>query len=68
MSYCRTQQHRELRAELIRNWKPWERSTGPKSAQGKARVSVNSHRGAVRPLMRRLSKVLRRQRVSLESW
>ena len=23
-----------LRAALIRTWKPWERSTGPKSAEG----------------------------------
>ena len=37
MSYYRTAEHRKLRAELIRRWKPWEKSTGPKSSAGKAR-------------------------------
>lgn len=31
-------------AELIRKWKPWEQSTGPKSVEGKARVSQNGYR------------------------
>ena len=39
MSYYRTPEHRAMRAELIRRWKPWEKSTGPKSPEGKARIS-----------------------------
>lgn len=34
---------RKLRqAELIRRWAPWERSTGPKSEEGKARSARNA--------------------------
>ena len=49
----------------ICNWRPWERSTGSKTAQGKARVSKNSFRGAVRPALRRLASVMRQQRDGL---
>lgn len=45
MSYVRTPEHRALRAELIRRWKPWEQSAGPKSEAGKAVVAQNSWRG-----------------------
>jgi hypothetical protein len=62
MSYYRTPEHRRLRAELIRKWKPWEKSTGPKSAQGKAKVSRNSYQGRVRPTLRALSLAMRQQR------
>jgi hypothetical protein len=44
MSYYRTPEHRQLRAELICKWKPWERSTGPKTPVGKARVARNSYK------------------------
>jgi hypothetical protein len=30
------------RAKMIRRWKPWEKSTGPKSAEGKKKVSQNA--------------------------
>ena len=30
--------------ELIQNWKPWEKSTGAKILQGKARSSKNAHK------------------------
>jgi len=42
MGYERTEEHRRLRAELIRQWKPWENSTGPKTDDGKAVSSKNS--------------------------
>jgi hypothetical protein len=32
---------RRKQAELIRTWKPWARSTGPRSEQGKAVSSCN---------------------------
>lgn len=37
-----TQEERERQSELIRAWKPWERSTGPVTAAGKQRVSKNA--------------------------
>lgn len=42
MSYYRTQEHRALRAMLIKRWKPWEQSTGPKTQEGKSQVSQNA--------------------------
>ena len=61
MSYFRTPEHRKLRAELIRRWKPWEKSTGPKSAKGKAKSARNGYKGAWRAQLRELRRVLREQ-------
>ncbi len=59
MSYHRTPEHRALRAQLIKRWKPWEKSTGPKSPEGKATVAQNAYKGAWREQMRELHKLLR---------
>jgi len=61
MSYYRTAEHRKLRAELIRRWKPWEKSTGPKSPAGKAKAAQNANRGATREMLRELRRALRSQ-------
>lgn len=45
MSYIRTPEHRMLRRELIVRSKPWIKSTGPTSAEGKAKVAQNGFRG-----------------------
>ena len=42
MSYYRTLEHRALRATLIKQWKPWEKSTGPKTDEGKSTVAKNA--------------------------
>ena len=39
---------RQRQAELIRQWKPWEQSTGPRSAEGKATSARNGYRGGER--------------------
>ena len=57
-----TPERRARQAELIRNWKPWERSTGPKTAEGKARLAQNPYKGGTRQWMRNVAKALRRQR------
>jgi hypothetical protein len=67
MSYSRTPEHRKRRAELIRKWKPWEQSTGPKSAEGKAKVSRNGDKGGYRPMLRELAQLLREQRNELKA-
>ena len=59
MSYYRTPEHRRLRAELIQRWRPWERSTGPRTAKGKATTRMNSFRGGLRPLLRAIAKSIR---------
>ena len=61
MSYYRTAEHRRLRAELIHKWKPWEKSTGPKSPAGKAKAAQNANRGATREMLRELQRALRSQ-------
>ena len=58
-SYTRTPEHRRLRAELIRKWRPWEKSTGPKTPKGKAKSSRNAYKGGTRALLRALAKLLR---------
>ena len=37
-----TPESRAKQAELIRRWRPWEQSTGPKTAEGKAVSSMNA--------------------------
>lgn len=48
-------------AKMIRRWKPWTASTGPKSGPGKARSAMNRYRGGVRRLVRKLRSCLREQ-------
>ena len=61
MSYYRTPEHRKLRAELIRRWRPWENSTGPKTEAGKARSARRGFKGNERALLVELRRLLREQ-------
>lgn len=56
-----TPERRARQAELIRQWRPWELSTGPRSAEGKAASSRNAWTGGMRPLLRELAEELREQ-------
>jgi hypothetical protein len=40
---------------------PWERSTGPKSEEGKARASRNAYKGGTRAMLRELARLLLEQ-------
>jgi hypothetical protein len=64
-----TEGRRARQASLIRNWKPWERSTGPRTEAGKARTARNGFKGGQRAEMRALTKAmnatLRRHREQL---
>ncbi|GBG15386.1 ATPase P [Novimethylophilus kurashikiensis] len=62
-----TPEARRLQSELIRRWKPWQQSTGPKTSEGKAVVSQNGYKGGLRQQLRELSKLLREQKKSLEN-
>ena len=53
-----TLERRQRQAELIRRWKPWEQSTGPKTPEGKTKVASNAKRGDVRGQLRALTKAL----------
>ena len=54
-----TQERRKRQAELIKNWKPWAHSTGPRTVEGKAKVARNADRGGTRAMLRELSRTLR---------
>ena len=64
-----TPERRARHAALIRTWRPWEKSTGPRSADGKARTARNGfkggHRAMLRGLVRELNDALREQRDAL---
>ncbi len=51
-------ERRARQAELIRQWKPWQQSTGPKSPDGKQRVGRNAWKGGHRQMLRELSKMV----------
>jgi len=55
-----TPERRKRQSELIRQFHPWERSTGPRTPEGKARVAKNGYRGAGRHMRR--SPLERRRR------
>lgn len=56
-----TPERRARQAKLIRQWRPWEQSTGPRSSEGKAVASRNAWDGGMRPLLRDLAEELREQ-------
>lgn len=47
-------------------WNPWEKSTGPRTPEGKSRSSLNAYKGSVRPLLRNLARVMREQETQLD--
>jgi hypothetical protein len=48
-----------MRSEVIRQWKSWEKATGPKSPQGNAKASRNAYKGGQRAFLRDLARLLR---------
>jgi hypothetical protein len=52
---------------LIKTWRPWERSTGPRTEAGKAVVAYNAWKGGTRPMLRLLAQTLSNQREALAS-
>lgn len=50
-----TEERRQRQRELIRQWRPWEKSTGPKTAEGKLAVGQNAYKGALWLKLRRLN-------------
>lgn len=63
-----TPERRAKQAERIRQWRPWEQSTGPKTAEGKSRASRNADKGGTRVVLRTMSRMLREQRDMLDGF
>lgn len=53
-------------SELIQRWKPWKKSTGPRTRKGRARVARNAYKGGTRTVLRGLARALRAQRDILD--
>ena len=67
-----TPERRARQAALIRTWRPWEQSTGPRTAEGKARTARNGDKGGQRDKLRATLALLRLalddQREALAEW
>ena len=66
-----TPESRAKQAELIRTWRPWEQSTGPKTPEGKAVSSMNAivhglDTAEQRAFMKRVASYMRDQRKALK--
>jgi hypothetical protein len=62
-----TLQRRLRQAALIRRWKPWEQSSGPKTAKGKAASRMNARKHGLRSgEWRQLRRVLALQARALK--
>ena len=57
-----TPERRAKQSALIRNWKPWDHSTGAQTAEGKAVSSQNAYKGGWREELRQLSAMLKEQK------
>ena len=55
-----TIEQKEKQRQAIKGWKPWEKSTGAKTPEGKAAVSKNAYKGGYRPMTEAMSKLLNR--------
>lgn len=64
-----TPERRARQAEAIQRWRPWERSTGPRTAEGKAAAAANGAkawpRAGARATLRELRRLLREHREGL---
>jgi len=60
-----TPERRARQARLIHTWRPWERSTGPRTPEGKARVARNAYKGNKRGQLRELRQLLREHTLML---
>jgi hypothetical protein len=57
-----TKEQRMQQSAKIRQWQPWDKSTGPNTPEGKATASRNADKGGVRSMMRKIAKLLRKHR------
>ena len=54
-----TAEERARQSEIIQSWKPWDKSTGARTPEGKAVSSRNAHKGGVRSICREMNTLLR---------
>jgi hypothetical protein len=61
-----TPEQRVQQSAKIRQWQPWNNSTGAKTTEGKAIASRNAYKGGTRDLLRDMAKLLREQKDCLK--
>ncbi len=65
-----TPERRARQAALIRTWRPWEHSTGPRTDEGKVLAARNGFKGGhwleLRELVKAMNALLREQREALD--
>ena len=54
-----TPEERLKQSQLIQSWKPWDKSTGAKTIEGKAISSRNAYKGGSRSFMKAIAAVLK---------
>lgn len=54
-----TLERKQRQAQLIHTWRPWEKSTGPKTPEGKAATARNADKGGLWQVEREALKELR---------
>ena len=60
-----TATERQQQAQLIKQWQPWQHSTGARTIEGKAKASRNAFKGGFRQQLKVLNQLLRDQRSAL---
>ena len=62
-----TVERKKRQSEMIKEWKPWEQSTGPKTDSGKDTSKMNAYKHGLRSEeFRRLINALRQQKNWIE--
>lgn len=54
-----TPERRKRQAEAIHRWKPWAKSTGATSPEGKRKTARNAYKGGKRAEQRAIAKEIR---------
>ena len=64
-----TLERRQKQREAIQGWQPWKQATGPRSENGKQRVSKNAYKGGLwlrmRVISKRVNGLFRKQQAEL---
>lgn len=62
-----TLERRKRQSEMIRQWRPWEKSTGPRTEKGKQASARRGYKGGFRTMLQELRQALRDQRQEMKS-
>ena len=60
-----TMERRQRQAELIKQWQPWQHSTGAKTPDGKTVSSQNAYKHGMGKLLKEIRILLKRQKEQL---